>query len=154
MNFGQKYHTKIRGVHPTWKLDSPAWTRTNNSDGWWQVPNLKIRHLWVDWRVSSPKTRPTWPNYKTNNIQQYLKVFQQKFTKTNNIWNFLTKIYLKSTRFGKISAGSREIIPDRVRSSTDLVEILSDLTRSQQIQWGLARSNEDLGWIQAVSTIA
>ena len=101
-----------------------------------------------------PKLDPPNPTVKPTKFSNIWRFSNKNLQKIDNIWNFLTKIYLKSTRFGKISTGFREISLDLVRSSTDLVEISSDLTRSQQIQWGLAKSDEDLGWIQAVSTIA
>lgn len=157
MNFGQKYHTKIRGFHPNWKLNRSR-----------HPPRPELTTLVVGGRSLTlksdtfesvggfppPKLDPLDPTVKPTKFGNIWRFSSKNLQKRGDIWNFMTKIYLKSTQFGKISPRFREISPDLVRSSADPMEISLDLTGSQQIQWGLARFDKDLGWIQVVFAVA
>ena len=74
-----------RGVHKTHspaQSVGPARTWTDHSDGRRWVATHRTRSLRVSRRVSSPKTRATRPDHKSNKIRRDWKLFRQRAT-----WN-------------------------------------------------------------------
>ena len=106
-----------RGVHTTRWPAQPArlarnWsatTRTDQSDSHQQVATHRTWSLRVSWWVSSLKTRATRPDHEISKIWQDPKVFWQRAswnplqsTRSNDIFDFLSKSNMKSTRSSEI----------------------------------------------------
>ena len=86
-------------VHPTRRTEQPAQTRTRNCPNqplrrWLQVTATEPDTLQVSWRVSSPKTRTTWP--KNQKPPVIFEGFSTKTYKNRRYLEFSNKDYLKS----------------------------------------------------------
>ena len=140
MNFGQKYHTKIRGFHPNWKLNRSR-----------HPPRPKLTTLVVGGRSLTLKSDTfesvgRFPPPKLDPLDLTVKP-----TKFGNIWRFSSKNLQKLTIFEIWWQRFTWNPPNLARSPLDLERyhrIWWDLRqirwRSHRIWQDLNKSDEDL----------